>query len=139
MQNGGYILCIDDDDDDYQLLADSFSNLNSNVRVEIKNSGDEALRFLQEAVRKNQLPRIIILDLNMPGLDGKQTLGLMKLIPGLTNIPIIIFSTNTNDKDIIDIEKKGVSAFQKPNTTRGYEDIARTIGYMMTTNNQVKN
>jgi two-component system response regulator len=131
MQKGGYILCVDDDEDDYQLLAESFSSLNSNVRVELKNSGDEALRFLQDAARKSQLPRIIVLDLNMPGLNGKQTLALIRSIPGLENIPVIIFSTNTNDKDIIEIEKKGVSAFRKPNTTRGYEDIARTIGYMM--------
>jgi CheY-like chemotaxis protein len=131
MLNGGYILCIDDDEDDCQLLADSFTHLHSNLRIEFKNSGEKALEFLHSAIATNDLARLIILDLNMPGLNGTQTLLLIRSIPALMKIPVLIFSTNVNDQDVIDIEKKGVSVLQKPNTVKGYEDLARTIAHMM--------
>jgi len=131
MFNGKYILCIDDDEDDYQLLAESFNNINAQVSLRFEKSGDEALDFLSMAVQKNELPGLIVLDLNMPGLDGMQTLVRVKTIPSLSKTPTLILSTSITGVDIPEIEKNGASIFQKPNTVKEYDEIARTIVVMM--------
>lgn len=131
MFKGKYILYVDDDEDDYQLLAESFSNINAAVNLRFEKSGDTALAFLSEAIEKDDLPRLIVLDLNMPGLNGIETLAQVKAMPQLNKTPALILSTSITGVDIPEIEKKGTSIFQKPNTVKEYDEIARTIVFMM--------
>jgi CheY-like chemotaxis protein len=129
MANGNYILCIDDDKDDCALLSEAIYSIDPSIILCFENNGKSALQFLKEASAKNDLPGLIILDLNMPGMDGKETLNGINAIPELTDTPIVIFTTSISDTELLGFEKKGVSTFVKPHTIEGYKMIAKTIVY----------
>lgn len=131
MSDSHYILCIDDDEDDYQLLADALHHINPALLLQFEKSGPDALKFLHHAVEKNNLPRLIVLDLNMPGMDGKITFQEIRSVPSLASIPVLFFSTSVNDPDIVEFENNGVSIFKKPNTVKDFDEIAMTIVYLM--------
>jgi two-component system response regulator len=131
MNDSNYILCIDDDQDDYQLLADALHNVNPGLLLQFEKSGTDGLKFLHHAMEKSNLPRLIVLDLNMPGMDGKITFRHIRSIPALATIPVLFFSTSVSDPDIVEFENNGVSIFKKPNTVKDFDEIALTITYLM--------
>jgi CheY-like chemotaxis protein len=131
MSDTNYILCIDDDEDDYQLLADALHKVNPSLLLQFEKSGTDALKFLNHAIEKDNLPRLIVLDLNMPGMDGKITFKAIRSIPALASIQVLFFSTSVNDPDIVEFENNGVSIFKKPNTVKDFDEIALTIVYLM--------
>ena len=131
MSDSHYILCIDDDEDDYQLLADALHHINPSLLLQFEKSGADALKFLHHAIEKDNLPRLIVLDLNMPGMDGKITFQQIRSVPALASIPVLFFSTSVNDPDIVEFENNGVSIFKKPNTVKDFDEIAMTIVYLM--------
>lgn len=131
MLNARYILCIDDDEDDCMLLLEAITHIEKSLEVAIINRGDKAIEFLGNAVKKAQLPRLITLDLNMPGMNGLQTLDLIRAVPALSHIPVLIFSTNVDDLNVVKIEKARLSVMKKPNAVKDYDEIAKTIVYMM--------
>jgi CheY-like chemotaxis protein len=88
------------------------------------------LKFLTHT-ENGSLPRLIVLDVNMPGMDGKETFYKIRSIPSLQTIPVLFLSTSVNDLDILEFEKNGVSIFKKPNTVKEFDEIAMTIVYLM--------
>ena|SRR5882724_11979116 len=131
MQFGNYILCVDDDKDDCQLLAEAISSLQPSVQVKFEENGEKALLFLTAAIKEKKLPRLIVLDLNMPAMDGKETLVQIKANPQLNGVPVLVLSTNVKDPDILELENKGVSIIAKPNAVKQYDEIAKTIVNLM--------
>lgn len=77
--------------------------------------GDQALEYLQGYGRHVSwpavLPAIILLDLNMPGTDGRQVLETIKQDEVLSSIPVIIFSTSSNTKDIEECYQLGANSY----------------------------
>ena len=131
MQDNNYVLCIDDDEDDCQLLADALYTVNSSIPLKFEKSGDDALIFLNGAIETGNLPGLIVLDVNMPGMDGKETFYQIRSIPLLQKVPVLFLSTSINDPDILEFENNGVSIFKKPNTVKEFDEIAMTIVYLM--------
>jgi DNA-binding response OmpR family regulator len=62
----------------------------------------------------NNLPGLIILDLNLPGMDGKKVLREIKSHPVLSHIPVVLFTTSSSELDKIFASKEGVKIFTKP-------------------------
>ena len=87
------ILCVDDDNDDLQLLDDVIRAFRPAVHVVHAHDGFEALDYLHEAKRTGHLPQLIIMDVNMPRMDGRQAVEKIRKEAGLREIPIIVFST----------------------------------------------
>ena len=87
-----YILLIDDDDDDIEMLSTSLEALG--LKTRFYNSADKALNFLELVDDPTNLPILIILDSNMPGINGKETLALIKSNNKTKRIPVIIYSTS---------------------------------------------
>jgi CheY-like chemotaxis protein len=131
MTDDKYVLCIDDDEDDCQLLADALQHVNPQIRMQFEKSGDDSLIFLNQAIENDDLPSLIVLDVNMPGMDGKATFYRIRSIPPLQKIPILFLSTSVNDPDILEFENNGVSIFKKPNTVKEFDQIAMTVIYLM--------
>jgi DNA-binding response OmpR family regulator len=94
------IICflIDDDDDDQEIFSLALNTIDENISFVSANDGVEALDKLH--VDNAFTPHFIFLDLNMVRMNGRECLREIKKIPRLNNIPVIIYSTSSEQKDI---------------------------------------
>jgi CheY-like chemotaxis protein len=116
------VLLIEDDIDDRMLLTESFAASQTNTEIVYAENGDEAIRFLNAIPAKENYPCLIILDLNMPRRNGKETLSYLKASPELASIPVAVFSTSENRADMDCCWKLGAASYiQKPHHFDGYK------------------
>lgn len=126
MEKVPYILYIDDDEDDCMLVQDAINRTKFNILLTYIDSGDKAVEFISNAINNNELPRVIILDINMPGMGGRSTLlELKKILP--SQFPILFLTTTPRNNDISFGEKNGATLFAKPTSIAGYNDLINTI------------
>jgi len=92
------ILVVDDDSEDQMILAEYFAEFGYERCIKFTSNGREAIDYL-EKLDIVALPNLIVLDLNMPILNGTQTLLQIKSNKDLKNIPVIIFSTSANENE----------------------------------------
>lgn len=92
------ILVVDDDKEDHMILEEYFSASGISRNVKFVENGVRALEYL-ESVDDDDLPKLVVLDLNMPLLNGSQTLLQLKQSPRLKNIPVIIYSTSESENE----------------------------------------
>jgi len=117
MQNIPYTLVMADDDEDDRLLAqDAMEAAGINYKCHTVNNGRELLDYLRNQGvyandKLNTLPRVILLDLNMPILDGRETLKELKTDPELSLIPVVVLSTSKNDFDVAESYRFGASSY----------------------------
>lgn len=91
------ILLADDDKEDQLILSDAFQQIGITDAVHFEDNGEGALQHLEQSFLENTLPQLIILDLNMPRMNGTQTLRILKEDTRFNHIPIIIYSTSLNN------------------------------------------
>ena len=116
------ILLIEDDVIEVMKLNRAISSLNLNHKITEANNGEDALKILEQ---KDGLPDIILLDLNMPKINGIEFLGILKNNDTLKYIPTIILTTSNNQKDLLECYKIGVAGYVlKP---LKYEDYVSKI------------
>lgn len=108
------ILCVDDDPDDRHFLSAALQKADPNMQVIEVRNGVEALEYLDEAKSGSDLPCLIVLDINMPLMDGKQTLVKIKSDPQLSHLPVVMFSTTSNPLDKELFRRQGVELVTKP-------------------------
>ena len=124
------ILYIDDDADDIQLLQDALSYIDGNYQLKEAADGQEGLEVLHEMKEKKSLPCLIVLDINMPRMDGRQTFHHIRSDERLSNIPIVIFSTSNSQLDKIYFKGKNVEYMTKPiNFPHLIEAATRMLDY----------
>ena len=99
MNENVQILVVDDDAEDQLILDTYFQEVGMHGLVGYRKNGQEALYFLEQIHQESLLPRLIVLDLNMPILNGTQTLFQLKQTTRFRNIPVIIFSTSQNETE----------------------------------------
>ncbi|MDF7814928.1 response regulator [Hymenobacter sp. YC55] len=131
------ILVVEDSAEDFMAISRAFRKhalRNPVLRCE---DGDQALEYLQgygKAVGwPLTLPAIVLLDLNLPGTDGRTVLGKLKQDAQLHSIPVIIFSTSSNERDIEDCYELGANTYlTKPIEYAALEEKIRlTIHYWL--------
>jgi CheY-like chemotaxis protein len=116
------ILLLEDDMIEVMKLNRTISSLKLNHKIIEAINGEEALKLLE---KKDELPDIILLDLNMPKINGIEFLGILKKDPVLKYIPTIILTTSNNQKDLLECYKIGVAGYViKP---LKYEDYVSKI------------
>src|SRR4051794_7546465 len=94
-----YILWADDDMDDLMLMRHVLHDIGHDYNIVEVGNGRQALDYLMEAKRKDTLPSLIILDMNMPVLNGKEALSLIKKDDELKNLPLVFFTTSNSELD----------------------------------------
>jgi two-component system response regulator len=123
-----FILVADDDEDDKEMLQSVFTERKYNTPLEFVSNGLELLHYLSDIKRnegKLSFPKFILLDLNMPKMDGRQALVELKNDPVLKKIPVIVFSTTNSKIEINNCYDLGANTYVvKPAT---YTNLLRTI------------
>jgi two-component system, response regulator len=130
------ILLVEDNQDDYEATSRAFKKVNLCNPIVWCKSGRDALDYLkQEGAYKNALkvsrPGLVLLDLNMPGMDGRKTLQAIKQDDALKQIPVIILTTSSDERDIHACYQTGANTYvQKPVSFEGLiEAIKRLKAY----------
>ena len=90
-----HICLVEDDPDDYYFFAKILREVNSNTQLTWFQTCERLLEFLKTG---NDLPSLIVLDMNMPKMSGQECLEIIKKDPALKQIPVIIFSTAGESK-----------------------------------------
>lgn len=126
------ILIAEDDQDDRMLIEDAFLELKMANEIRFVGDGEELLEYLRREGRYagSDAPRpgIILLDLNMPRMDGREALQEIKGDTRLHNIPVIVLTTSKAEEDVLKTYGLGVNSFiTKPVTFTALVDIVRTI------------
>lgn len=101
-------LLVDDDEDDREIFCLALTQVDPSINCRIATDGLEALSILKE---KLFLPDYIFLDLNMPRMDGKECLREIRKQKHLADIPVIIFSTSSADREKEETRRLGASSF----------------------------
>ena len=105
------VLLVDDNHADVRLIRESFRVLRIRHDLEIANSGDEAMKLLKGREPPAQLPDIILLDINMPGMDGFDLLRAIRRDLKLQITPVIVLSSSANEGDIQRAYSLGANAY----------------------------
>jgi CheY-like chemotaxis protein len=119
------IIVVDNDTADHELIRIAFERINAAEEVLFLMSGEELINYL-DAAEPDELPALIILDYNMPGLNGEETLRSIKENPFTKDAPIIIYSTSVSPQMKIEMQKTGVLlSLQKGDNIAKLEEQAR--------------
>jgi len=123
------ILMTDDDSDDRLLALFAFKKLNAAHSVDFVTNGLELIGYLNSRLGANsELPDLVLLDLNMPKMDGREALKQIKANPKFDGLEIIIFSTSASEKDKAFVLSQGVTSYiVKPTNHLELIEIFRKI------------
>ena len=107
------ILIVEDSEDDFDATKRAFNKANLINPIEHAISGEQALEYLKNKAQPK--PGLILLDLNMPGLDGRRTLEIIKQTEFLKKIPVVILTTSDDERDVKACYELGANTYiQKP-------------------------
>jgi CheY-like chemotaxis protein len=110
------ILFVEDDMDDREFLSEAFKELNPEVEIVHAENGVEALNYLEKMKSgKNAMPCLIVLDINMPLLDGKETLMRIREDQKLQQVPVVVFTSSESPYDKSLFNSLGIELITKPN------------------------
>lgn len=129
------ILLVEDNIDDYEATVRSFKQAHLDNPIHWCKSGKDALDYLRQegkyAGTNTARPGLVLLDLNMPGIDGRKTLAIVKQDKELRQIPIVVLTTSADEKDVAQCYELGASTYiQKPVNFDGLvEAISRIKEY----------
>ena len=104
------ILIAEDDQDDQDILQRAFSKASPDRKLKFVSDGEALLNFLFNPDCEI-LPKVIILDLNMPKIDGREALKLIKTNVRLKKTAVIVLTTSNNRQDISHCYELGANAF----------------------------
>jgi CheY-like chemotaxis protein len=90
------ILMVDDDPEDRAIIQEAMDSIDAGEIIHFAEHGEQALEILEQGVLMDRLPCIVVLDLNMPRLNGTETLRLIRANDHLKDISVIIYSTSIN-------------------------------------------
>lgn len=125
----------DDDADDRLLARDALGDCDLPCNLRFVDNGEKLLDYLfqrgsYESAEEAPRPDLILLDLNMPRLDGREALSQIKTDPQLRTIPVVVLTTSNADTDIAKIYSLGANSFiTKPVTYEHLVGVMTTIGH----------
>lgn len=119
-----FVLYADDDFDDLMLVKEAFSRYSKNVELITVPDGFHAISYLKNLPDNDPTPCLIILDINMPRMDGKEALIKLRQIDRYQNVPAILFTTSSQPLDRDFALKYGAGFLTKPIDYRQMDAIA---------------
>lgn len=122
-----YIIFADDDADDLELITGFFKQYNRHINVLEFKDGKEVLKFLDDFALNASTPLLVVLDINMPRFNGKETLMAIRKHPRYQFIPVVVYTTSTNPADEEFCKRMGASWLSKSSTIEGVKQVAKVL------------
>jgi two-component system, chemotaxis family, response regulator Rcp1 len=124
------ILLVEDNAGDVRLTREALKEGRIRNRLHVVNDGENALRFLRKQAEYAEVPRpdLILLDLNLPRLDGREVLAEIKNDPLLKQIPVVVLTSSRAEKDLLSAYDQHANCFiTKPVGFEDFMDVVRSI------------
>jgi chemotaxis family two-component system response regulator Rcp1 len=127
-----HILLVDDSRADAKIIERALRESKVQHRLTVIHDGRKALEYLKRlegpATPDDHEPNLILLDLNLPGIDGGQILAEIKQDPYLKTIPVVILTTSLREEDVLSTYQAGANTYiQKPAEFPRYRDLVVTL------------
>ena len=125
-----HILLVDDNEGDVLLTREALEEAKIVNRISVAYDGIQALSFLKKEppFSEQESPDLILLDINLPRMDGTEVLSIIKSDPELKRIPVIMLTTSSSEKDIITSYNNYANCYiTKPVDLERFMDVVRTI------------
>jgi len=124
-----HILLVDDNEGDILLTREALEEARIINKISIAYDGMEAIRFLKSLPSfGTSMPDLILLDINLPKMDGTEVLSIIKSDPDLKRIPVIMLTTSSAEKDILASYNNYANCYiTKPVDLDQFMDVVRTI------------
>lgn len=125
MKVAKFVLYADDDTDDRSWVSEAFRVTGSALTIKFVENGKQVIEYLKT---NTDHPSLIVLDLNMPEMDGRQTLQYLKSDPDVKDIPVAIVTTSSNKIDKEVCKRLGARLYiTKPDTHIEWQDVVRQL------------
>jgi CheY-like chemotaxis protein len=127
------ILLVEDNEGDILLATEAAeeSGIVDNIRI-IKD-GKAAIRFFETLTKKEKLPELVLLDINLPKVNGQQVLTYIKNSERFKNIPVVMLTTSSSEEDIAQSCKNNASCYiTKPIGATDFKKAIQASGYFWT-------
>lgn len=122
------LLVVEDSDEDFDTILEAAKRSSMRHPIRRATTGDECLDALREKNRKRLNPAIVFLDLNLTGTDGREALAAIRAEPTLHALPVVIFSTSANPRDVEHCYAHGANAYHvKPLRFSDHLDLLREV------------
>lgn len=122
------ILYAEDDLDDFEALKGALQQLTDKYELHWAKNGEEVVKYFDDPDAHH--PSLVVLDLNMPIMDGKQTLLWLKRQEELQDIPVMVFTTSSREEDVKLCQTHKCTFFRKPTLYRDLLHIVQTMVQM---------
>jgi CheY-like chemotaxis protein len=124
------VLLVEDSPGDVRLTQETFRDANSSIKLHVASDGMEAMAFLRREGdhRNSPRPDFILLDLNLPLMDGREVLATIKSDEALKTIPTIILTTSKAEEDILKSYQLQANCYlSKPVQLDDFEGVVKSI------------
>lgn len=121
------VVWADDDLDDLLIMRETLERLDQQHRVVETHNGQEVLDYLYALTNAAVYPCLIILDINMPVLNGRDTLAAIRREEKYNDIPVVMFTTSNSHMDRAFCDRLGAKLYTKPSTLAEYEQVIATL------------
>jgi CheY-like chemotaxis protein len=124
------VLLVEDDPGDVMMTREAFHDYKLNNELHVVSDGAEAMAFLRQEGEYVGRPRpdLVLLDLNLPRMDGRQVLEAIKSDPELASIPVVVLTTSENEDDVLRSYSLHANAYvTKPVDFQRFIEVVRQI------------
>jgi chemotaxis family two-component system response regulator Rcp1 len=125
-----HILLVDDNEGDILLTLEALTEARIINKISVARDGAEALHFLNKEApfQDSERPDLVLLDINLPRMDGTEVLAIIKNDPNLRRIPVIMLTTSSAEKDILSAYDNHANCYiTKPVDLDRFMDVIRTV------------
>lgn len=124
------ILLVEDNPGDVALILQALSDSKATKHISVATDGEEAMAYLRREGPHGQAarPDLILLDLNLPRMDGREVLGAIRAEPALREIPVVVLTSSASERDIADSYRLQANCYvTKPAELVEFLSVMKTI------------